>query len=97
MILMTALTVLLVLAFFLVLAIALFKIGTVLRAIGGAPDSFLAKLRLGLRAIDSETGHLRSEIPRLHQGLGQIGDGLKTIDGHLAGVIQAAQEQRRYQ
>ncbi len=97
MILLTLLTAILVIVFFLVLAYGLIKISSVLRSIGGTPTSFLAKLRLGLRAIESETGHLTPQVVSLNQGLAQAGADLKEIDRHLVGVIDGAAKQERYQ
>lgn len=97
MVLLTLLTAALVIVAFLVVAVALIKISGVLRAIGGTPTSLLAKLRLGLRAIEQETGHLTPQAIRLNEGLSQIAGGLEAVDGHLAGTINAAVRQRRYQ
>jgi len=96
MVLLTFLSAVLVLVVLLVVAIALIKISAVLRSIGGTPTSFLAKLRLGLRAIESETGHLTPQVVRLNEGLTQIAGGLEAVDGHLVGTINAAVEQPRY-
>ena len=97
MVLLTLLTAALVIVAFLVVAVALIKISRVLRAIGGTPTSLLAKLRLGLRAIEQETGHLTPQAIRLNEGLSKIAGGLEAVDGHLAGTINAAVRQRRYQ
>jgi len=97
MLLMTILTALLVIVFFLVLAYALIKISSVLRAIGGNPTSYLAKLRLGLRAIESETEHLTPQVVRANENLTKIAGGLVAVDDNLAGVINAAVAQKRYQ
>lgn len=97
MVLLTLLTAVLVLIVLLVVAIALIKISNVLRAIGGTPTSLLAKLRLGLRAIEQETGHLTPQVVRLNEGLTQIAGGLEAVDGHLTGTINAAVQQRLYQ
>ena len=97
MILLTFLTAILVVVFFLVLAYGLINISSMLRSIGGTPTSFLAKLRLGLRAIETETGHLTPQVVRLNDGLTQVGVGLKEVDKHLVGVIEAAVKQERYQ
>lgn len=97
MILLTWLTATLVVVFFLVLAYALIKISGVLRSIGGTPTSYLAKLRWGLRAIESETGHLTPNVVALNEGLSQVAGGLKAVDGHLVDTINAAVKQKRYQ
>ena len=93
MLLMTVLTSALVLLVFVVLAVTLIKISGELRTIGGTPISFLAKLSLGLRAIERETSHLTPQVVLLNQGLSSVAVGLKAVDGHLIGTIAAAQKQ----
>lgn len=90
---LTLLTVLLVVAFFGVLAYALVKISAVLRSIGGTPTSYLAKLRLGLRAIEKETSHLAPNVLKINAGLGQIAAGLQSVDRRLVGTIAAVVKQ----
>jgi hypothetical protein len=90
---LTLLTVLLVVAFFGVLAYALVKISAVLRSIGGTPTSYLAKLRLGLRAIERETSHLAPNVLKINAGLGQIAGGLQSVDSRLVGTIDAVVKQ----
>jgi hypothetical protein len=90
---LTLLTVLLVLVFFAVLAYALVKISAVLRSIGGTPTSYLAKLRLGLRAIERETSHLAPNVLKINAGLGQIAGGLQSVDRRLVGTIDAVVKQ----
>ena len=97
MLIMTILTAALVLVFFLVLAYALIKISNVLRSIGGTPTSYLAKLRLGLRAIEAETGHLTPQAVRANENLTSIAGGLDAVDEHLVSTIDAAVAQKRYQ
>ena len=72
-----------VLGFFLVIAFALLRIDPVLEAIGGWGDSYLAKLRLGLRAIERETSHLPIAVPRINAGLGDLAGGLMAVDATL--------------
>lgn len=93
MVLLTLLTALLVLAFFGVLAYALVKISAVLESIGGTPTSYLAKLRLGLRAIEKETSHLAPNVVQINAGLTQIAGGLLSVDKHLVGTIDAVTKQ----
>ena len=93
MVLLTLLSALLVLAFFVVLAIALGRISAVLRSIGGTPTSYLAKLRLGLRAIEKETSHLAPQVLEVNAGLTEIGAGLASVDRHLVGTIAAVVKQ----
>jgi hypothetical protein len=94
MILPTVLTALLVLAFFGVLAYALVKIARTLESIGGNPTSYLAKLRLGLRAIEKETSHLAPNVVQLNGGLAEIAGGLVSVDKHLVGTIAAVGRQK---
>lgn len=93
MVLLTALTALLVLVFFVVLAVALVHISRVLESIGGTSTSFLAKLRLGLRAIEKETSHLTPQVLQINAGLSQIAGGLVSVDQHLVGAIEAITRQ----
>ena len=93
MILLTVLTALLVLVFFVALAYALVHISHALESVGGKPTSFLAKLRLGLRAIEKETSHLTPQVTTLNAGLTQIAGGLAAVDQHLAGTIDAVSRQ----
>jgi hypothetical protein len=93
MVLMTLLTALLVLVFFVVLAYALVKIAGTLESIGGTPTSYLAKLRLGLRAIERETSHLGPQVTKINAGLTQIAGGLVSVDKHLVGTIDAVVKQ----
>lgn len=83
----------LVILVFLVLAVALVKISNRLNEIGGTPTSFLAKLRLGLRAIDTETAHLEPQVSRLNETLGETAEGLAGVERHLAGTLKAAGKQ----
>lgn len=81
------------LVFFGVLGVYLYQIGNILDAIGGAPNSYLAKLRLGLRAIETETSHLPVQVTKLNQNLMAIGEGLETVNGHLNKTIEAVLRQ----
>ena len=93
MVLLTLLTAVLVLVFFVVLAVALVYISRGLESIGGTPTSFLAKLRLGLRAIEKETSHLTPQVLQVNAGLSQIAAGLGSVDKHLVGAIAAVTRQ----
>lgn len=92
-ILLTVISALVVVFFFGVLAAYLVLIARTLEAIGGHPDSFLAKLRFGLRAIEKETGHLPGEVTKLNQGLAAVGENLQSVDQHLAKTIEAVVRQ----
>ena len=94
MVLLVTLTAALVIVFFLVLAVALVKISGVLRSIGGTPTSFLAKLRLGLRAIEQETSHLAPQVTAVNAGLAQVAGGLAAVDQSLVGTINAVTRQK---
>jgi hypothetical protein len=59
------------------------------------PVNYLAKIRLGLRAIEVETAHIVPQATSLNQTLTSIRDGLRAIDASLAGVIANVQKQER--
>ncbi len=80
-------------ALFIALAVFLLLILKELNPIGGLGTSFLAKIRLGLRAIEVETGHIPKEVTRLNAGLSGIRDGLVIVDGNLAQLASAVQQQ----
>jgi uncharacterized protein YoxC len=92
-ILLSLISALVVLIFFSVLALYLVQIARTLEAIGGNPDSFLAKLRLGLRAIEQETSFLPTEVSKLNDGLSAVAAGLQQVDRHLVNTIQAVVQQ----
>lgn len=93
MVFLTLLSALVVLVFLGVVAVYLAMINRLLEAIGGTPTSYLAKLRLGLRAIETETGHLPVQVTRLNEGLTAIADGLAAADNHMVGTIDAVVKQ----
>lgn len=80
-------------ALFIALAVFLNLILAQLEPTGGTPTSFLGKIRLGLRAIEIETGNIPGQVPRLNQGLTQIAGGLGVVDGNLAQLAAALQRQ----
>ncbi|MBA3562558.1 MAG: hypothetical protein H0W33_00820, partial [Gammaproteobacteria bacterium] len=88
------LTALLILAFFVILAYALMKISSVLESIGGTPTSYLARLRLGLRAIEKETSHLGPQVTAANEALSRIADGLVLVDQHLVDTVSAVSRQQ---
>ena len=94
--LLMLLTILAVLLLVFVLVKYLRSIISFLNSIGGAGDSYLAKLRLGLRAIETETGHLPTEVTKLNETLTNTAGGLKVVDNHLVGAIDAVVKQERY-
>jgi hypothetical protein len=83
-------------ALFIALAIFLILILRQLGPTGGHGTSFLAKIRLGLRAIETQTGNIPVEVTKLNGGLAAIGDGLRVVDGNLGRLAAglAAQEKR---
>lgn len=93
-ILLMILTVSLVLLFVGALIFFVSGIYNLLTNIGGNGNSFLAKLRLGLRAIETETGHLPVQVTKLNETLTNTGAGLKVVNTHLEGTIQAALNQK---
>lgn len=82
-------------AFLVTLLVFVFQITDLLQRIGGRPTSLLAKLRLGLRAIEGETGHLPPLLERLNQDLGMIAEGLGAAHADLEDTIAAAVGQER--
>ena len=80
-------------ALFVALATYLILILRELRPTGGTPTSFLAKIRVGLRAIEVETGHLVPEVTKLNERLAAIRDGLRAIDANLDGALDAVRRQ----
>lgn len=93
-IVLTLVSALVVVIFFAVLVVYLVMIARTLEAIGGNGDSFLAKLRLGLRAIEQETSHLPTQVTILNQGLTAVAGGLKAVDAHLVNTIDAVISQK---
>jgi len=91
--LLATLSVVAVIALFLALALFLFAITGELETIGGeakgygARASFLSKIRLGVRAIEVQTGAIAPQVTRLNATLTSVRDGLMVIDDNLAGVI----------
>ena len=80
-------------ALFVALAIFIVLILRELEPTGGNGTSFLAKIRLGVRAIEIETGHIPSEVPKLNDRLKQIAAGLGVVDGNLGRLGAALQRQ----
>ena len=94
-ILLMIFTILAVLLLVFVLVKYLRSIIKLLTSIGGDGQSYLAKLRLGLRAIETETGHLPVEVTKLNEALTKTGEGLKVVDDHLVGTIDAVLKQKK--
>ena len=87
-------------ALFIALAIFLVLICNELEAIGGPatrfrkPVNYLSKIRLGVRAIEVQTGGLVPQVTKLNAGLGAVRDGLSVIDSNLGGVIASVVRQK---
>jgi hypothetical protein len=98
-VLLMLLSVIAVAALFVALALFLRAIIFELEAIGGPatrfrrPQNFLGKIRMGLRAIEVETGHIVPQVTKLNSGLTAIRDGLRAIDSNLGGAIAAVSKQ----
>jgi hypothetical protein len=73
----------------------LVRIISVLDRVGGKPTSYLAKIRMGVRAIEVETGHLPVQATMLNEQLGQIAAGLAAVDAALVATAGAAAAQPR--
>ena len=99
MVLLTLISVVGAAALFIALAQYLWLIITELEQIGGerkvygVPSSYLSKIRLGVRAIEVQTGGLAPQVIQLNTGLSAVRDGLKAIDANLDGVIAAVSRQ----
>ena len=87
--LLTSLTALAALLFLAVVAVALVRISGLLEEIGGTGSSYLAKLRLGLRAIDRETSHLPAAAVPVNKGLADVAAGLSAVDATLGDLHKA--------
>lgn len=75
------------------ISVELERIGGMKKAGYGLPASFLSKIRLGVRAIEVQTGGLAPEVIKLNGGLTAVRDGLAVIDANLDGVITAVSAQ----
>lgn len=91
MILLTLLSCLAVLALLGVVAVYLWRIIGALEMIGGMPTSRLAKIRFGLRAIETETGQIRPQVTALNAGLRALDSGLRAVERDLAAVTSNLQ------
>ncbi|GAC1479128.1 MAG: hypothetical protein NVS1B4_23470 [Gemmatimonadaceae bacterium] len=86
-------------ALFIALALFLFAITGQLERIGGEEKgygvkaSYLSRIRMGVRAIESETGMIAPQVTQLNTTLTQVRDGLIVVDKNLGGVIAAVSRQ----
>lgn len=93
MVLLTLISVIAASALFIALALFLVLILRELEPTGRTGVSFLAKIRMGLRAIEIETGHIPKEVTKLNAGLSAVRDGLVVVDGNLARLTSAVLKQ----
>lgn len=99
MVLLTLISVIGAAALFIALVVYLVLITGELERIGGKPksygepSSYLSKIRLGVRAIETQTAHLPTQATQLNAGLTAIGDGLAAINANLGGLIAAVSRQ----
>lgn len=86
-------------ALFIALALFLHNISMQLEKIGGEEKgygvraSYLSKIRMGVRAIEVETGMIAPQVTLLNTTLTQVRDGLIVVDNNLGGVIAAVSKQ----
>ena len=64
------------------------RISSTLVRIGGAADSYLAKISFGVRAIEKETSHLTPQVTQLNEGLTALAAGLGAVNERLGAVAQ---------
>ena len=97
--LLTLLSVIGASALFIALALFLFAISMQLEKIGGEEKgygvraSYLSKIRMGVRAIETETGMIAPQVTQLNDTLTHVRDGLIVVNGNLGGVIAAVSRQ----
>jgi hypothetical protein len=77
-----------------VVAINLVRIIRALEEIGGTPISWLAKIRFGLRAIETETGQLAPLVTNLNTGLAVLDGGLRQVERDLGAAVANLRRQR---
>ena len=86
-------------ALFIALCIFLNLITVQLEKIGGEDKgygvraSYLSKIRMGVRAIETETGMIAPQVTQLNDTLTKVRDGLIVVDGNLGGLIAAVSKQ----
>jgi|TARA_B110000263_G_C14853778_1_gene305382 hypothetical protein len=84
--LLVLLSCILTLVFLGTVALSLIAINKELAPIGGMSDSYLAKLRLGLRAIEKQTSHLGQIIPKVNETLESLETGLPVLAQNLSHI-----------
>lgn len=93
MVLLTALTVVLVLILVAALVGFLLAIVVELEAIGGHPDSLLAKVRWGVRAIERQTDAIEPEVTDLNESLGTLDEVLASVGARVEATLDALERQ----
>ncbi len=91
-----------VVAFLLVLAALAIRIASTLESIGNREPSighqghmsFLAKISLGVRAIEGETSQLPPQATELNQNLQPLAAGLIAVRDKLASIRERVQHQK---
>lgn len=97
--LLMLLTVLGAAALFIALAFFLNAITTQLEMIGGEEKgygvkaSYLSRIRLGVRAIETQTGMIVPQVTQLNATLSSVRDGLVAVDANLGQTIAAVSKQ----
>ncbi|HSH37304.1 MAG TPA: hypothetical protein VK993_00850 [Chthoniobacterales bacterium] len=89
MVLLVTLSCLAALLLLAVVAINVIRITGVLEGIGERPTSWLAKLRLGLRAIETETAQIEPQVTTLNSGLAAVDGGLRQVVTDLGASVRA--------
>ncbi|MEO5722145.1 MAG: hypothetical protein ABIR71_11825 [Chthoniobacterales bacterium] len=89
MVLLVTLTCLAAVLLLVVVAVNVIRINRGLYSIGGTPTSWLAKIRFGLRAIETETGQLAPLVTNLNTGLGALDGGLRQVEQDLQAAVTA--------
>ena len=89
MVLLVTLTCLAAVLLLVVVAVNLVRINHALDWIGGTPISWLAKIRWGLRAIETQTGLLAPLVTNLNTGLGALDGGLRQVENDLSAAVAA--------
>lgn len=97
--LLTLLSVLATSMLFVALALFLVAISSQLEQIGGEDKgygvkaSYLSRIRMGVRAIEIETGMIAPQVTQLNATLTSVRDGLIAVNDNLGGVITAVSRQ----
>ncbi len=89
MVLLVTLTCLAAVLLLVVVAVNLVRINGALEMIGEKATSWLAKIRFGLRAIETETGQLAPLVTNLNTGLGALDGGLRQVESDLSATVAA--------